>query len=295
MTLPPGMRASGPGGPAAGVVVADNTRESAVSAMSWAAIIGGAVAAIAVSFMLAALGSGIGLTSVSPWSGAGASPATFTVLTAIWLIIVQWLSSGIGGYLTGRLRTKWVGTHTDEVFFRDTAHGFLTWALASVVVVGLTASTLASIVGGGVHAATTVAAGATQGAAAQSNDATGYAIDTLFRPTQPQANAPAPDVRGEATRILAKAVTSQTVNADDRSYLSKLVAARTGISEADAGKRIDDLIAQGKAAELKIRQAADAARKAASSLSFFIFFSMLVGAFIASVAAALGGRQRDAI
>ena len=103
-----------------------------VSAVSWPAIIAGAVVAAATSVLLLALGSGFGLASVSPWAG-GASPLTFTVMTAIWLIVMQWVASGLGGYLTGRLRTRWIGTHVHEVFFRDTAHGFLSWALATVI------------------------------------------------------------------------------------------------------------------------------------------------------------------
>src|SRR5581483_9048514 len=105
--------------PLAGAV----TNESPVSAVSWAAIIAGAVVAAAISLLLVALGTGLGFASVSPWSNEGASATTFSVMTAAWLVIVQWFASGLGGYLTGRLRTKWVGTHDHEVFFRDTAHG----------------------------------------------------------------------------------------------------------------------------------------------------------------------------
>jgi hypothetical protein len=103
-------------------------------AVSWAAIIGGAVGAVAITLLLVALGSGIGLSSVSPWYSPNPTATTFTVLAAVWLIIVQWLSSAAGGYLAGRLRTKWARVHTDEVFFRGTAHGFLAWALASILV-----------------------------------------------------------------------------------------------------------------------------------------------------------------
>src|ERR1700730_4835360 len=103
----------------------DNRVESPISAVSWPAIIAGAVVAAAASLVLVVLGSGLGLASVSPWRNVGASATTFTIMTAIWLIVVQWAASGLGGYLTGRLRTKWVGTHTNEVFFADTAHGSL--------------------------------------------------------------------------------------------------------------------------------------------------------------------------
>jgi hypothetical protein len=274
-------------------------QESAVSAISWAAIIGGAFAAAAISLLLFALGAGVGLASASPWSGAGASATTFTVAAAVWLIVIQWLSSGLGGYLTGRLRTKWVGVHAHEVFFRDTAHGFLTWAVASVVVAVFLASSVSSVVSGGAHIAGNVVSGATQGAtqgaasSPSSGSSTGYFVDTLFRSDQPNTNASPQETRGEATRILAKGIANGSIDAADRTYLAKLVATRTGLSQADAEKRVDDVMAQERAAEVKVREAADAARKAAASLSFFTFFSMLIGAFIASVAGAIGGRQRD--
>src|ERR1700687_598887 len=141
---------------------AGHTLESSTSAISWAAIIGGAFAAVALSLILLALGSGFGLASVSPWPNAGGSVTTFTVMTAVWLIVVQWLASGIGGYLTGRLRTKWVGLHTHEVFFRDTANGFLTWAVASVIGAAFLASAASSVVSG----TATIVAGMASGAAA---------------------------------------------------------------------------------------------------------------------------------
>jgi hypothetical protein len=276
-----------------------SVQESSTSAMSWGAIIGGAFAAAAISLLLLALGAGVGFASASPWSGAGASATTFTVAAAIWLIVIQWLSSGLGGYLTGRLRTKWVGLHTHEVFFRDTAHGFLTWAVASVVVAAFLASSVSSVVSGGAHIAGNVASGAATGAAQGAasspsmGSSTGYFVDSLFRSEQPNTNASPQETRGEATRILAKGIANGSIDAADRTYLAKLVATRTGLSQADAEKRVDDVMAQERAAEVKVREAADAARKAAASLSFFTFFSMLIGAFIASVAGAIGGRQRD--
>ena len=278
-------------------VATGGAQESAVSAISWAAIIAGAFAAAAISLLLFALGAGVGFASASPWSGAGASAATFTVAAAVWLIVIQWLSSALGGYLTGRLRTKWVGVHTHEVFFRDTAHGFLTWAVASVVVAAFLASSVSSVVSGGAHIAGNAVSGATQGAtqgaASSPSSSTGYFVDSLFRSDQPNTSASPQETRGEATRILAKSAANGTVDPADRTYLAKLVAARTGLSQADAEKRVDDVMAQEQAAEAKVRAAADAARKGAASLSFFTFFSMLIGAFIAAVAGAIGGRQRD--
>src|SRR5665213_3783184 len=133
-----------------GVFVEDrNPLETATSGVAWPAIIGGAFAAAALSLILIALGSGFGLASVSPWFNAGASATTFTVMTAVWLIVTQWLASGLGGYLTGRLRTKLVGLlHTHEVFFRDTANGLLTWATATVIGIAVLAATASAVASG---------------------------------------------------------------------------------------------------------------------------------------------------
>jgi hypothetical protein len=279
------------------------TPESSVSAVSWPAIFGGAFVAAGATVVLVALGSGFGLASVSPWRDAGASATTVAWMTAAWLIVVQWFSSGLGGYIAGRLRTKWANTHTHEVFFRDTAHGFITWAVGTILVAGFLASAVGSAIGGGVHAAATVASGAAQGAATQgtatsqsqagSSLAT-YDMDLLFRSSQSgSSTATTADARAEAARILANGLASGDVPTTDRAYLAELVAARTGISQEDAQRRVDTAIAQAKAADVKARKAADAARKATSEASIFTALSMLVGAFIACIAAALGGQRRD--
>ena len=278
--------------------------EDSTSGVAWPAIIGGAFAAAALSLVLLAVGSGFGLASVSPWSNSGASATTFTVMTAVWLIVIQWLASGLGGYLTGRLRTKWVGLHTHEVFFRDTANGFLTWATATVIGAAFLASAASSIVSGSAAIVASVASGATAGAsqgvtlsAARSGgnlaDPMGYYVDNLYRTDHPSANAADGDVRAQSTRILLNGMLNGDVPAPDKAYLAQLVSARTGLSQVDAAKRVDEVIAQEKAAEVKARQTADAARKAGSYLSIFTALSMLMGAFIACVAAALGGQQRD--
>ena len=117
---------------------AGTTTESKGSALSWSAVVGGTVAAVAVTLTLLTLGSAFGLGSVSPWPGVGARPTTFTIGAGLWLVVTQWLSAAMGGYLAGRLRVRWHGLHTDEVMFRDTAHGFLTWATATVVMAVVT-------------------------------------------------------------------------------------------------------------------------------------------------------------
>jgi hypothetical protein len=272
--------------------------ESAVSAVSWPAIIAGAFAMAAAGLILLALGSGIGLASVSPWYNSGPSATTFGVWAAVWLIIVQWLSAALGGYLTGRLRTKWVGVHTDEVYFRDTAHGFLAWAVAAVIMALVLSGVVSSAVGSAARATGSLAAAAAQGAGAAAAqpggiDPTGYLIDTLFRSDHPDVNANPQEARAEATRIILSGLGSGDVPAPDKTYLAQLVAARTGISQADAQKRVDDVIAKAKDAEVKLRQAADTARKTAATAAFFTAFSMVIGAFIAAVAATIAGHRRD--
>ncbi len=270
------------------------------SAVSWAAVVAGAFTIAAISLILLALGAGIGLSSISAWPGSGSSITGFTVGAAVWLIVVQWLSSALGGYLAGRLRTKWVGLHTDEVFFRDTAHGFLSWALAAVIGAAFLASATSSVVSGGAHAVggavSAVAEGAGQGAAqaAGNSGAMGYFVDALFRSDHPAANTNAADTAAEASRILVRAVANGgTIPDADKAYLSTLIQQRTGLSKDDADKRVNAVLAEEQAAEAKIRAAADETRKAGAKLSFYFFFSMLVGAFIASVAGAMGGRRRD--
>jgi hypothetical protein len=267
---------------------AGRTLEASTSGISWPAIFGGAFAIAASSLILLALGSGFGLASMSPWSNAGASATTFTVMMAIWLIIVQWVSSGLGGYLTGRLRTKWVGVHTHEVFFRDTAHGFLAWAVAAVVGVAVLASMASSLLSGGTHGAPAVASGGAEGASQGAVQASpsAYYVDSLFRSDRGNANTPDQDVRGEATRVLMAGIRNGNIPAGDRTYLAQLVSARTGLSQADAEKRVDEVIAREKADT-------DAARKAGAYLSIFTALSMLIGAFIAAAAGALGGHHRD--
>jgi hypothetical protein len=207
-----------------------------------------------------------------------------TVVTAIWLIVVQWTASGLGGYLTGRLRSKWVSTHTHEVFFRDTAHGLLTWALATVLGTVLLASTVSSVIGAGVHAAGSTTSVGGNAAASAVNP---YDVDMLFRSSRPDANAPAANASAEATLIFGKALTAGDMPAADRSYLAQLIAARTGLSQEEAQQRLDAVMTQARAA-------ADVARQAGAMTSLYFALSMLVGAFVAGVAAAIGGRMRDA-
>jgi hypothetical protein len=300
--------------------------ESIVSAMSWGAIIAGAFAAAAMGLILGVLGTGLGFAAVSPWVNSGASATTMSIASAIWLLLMSGIASAIGGYLAGRLRTRWVDVHGDEVFFRDTAHGFLAWAVGTVITAAVLTSAAGALVGatakvaatgaaavgagavgagaagsGAAGSATTAVNAALPGSANAPADSNGYYVDSLFRTDKPAEGA-APDdaaTRAEAVRIFANDLRGGELPASDRQYLAHVVAARTGMSPEDADKRVNDVYSRARAvaadAEAKAREAADAARKAATYSALWMFIALLVGAFAATYAATLGGRLRDGV
>ena len=270
--------------PGAGIALGSGS-PGAKSAASWPSIIAGAFVAAAASLILVALGSGIGFASISPWPNHGASLTTFAITTAIWLIVTQWISAALGGYIAGRLRTRWIGTHAHEVFFRDTAHGLITWAVATLLVAAIAAGSFMSAAG---------AAG--RAVADASSPVSAYTIDKLFRASS--AGGTVADARTEAAHvetahIVANALATGSVPDADRAYLAEQVSARTGMSQAYAQARVDSFIASVNEAQAKLKIDADAAKKAAAQASIYLALSMLIGAFIASVSAALGGRIRD--
>jgi hypothetical protein len=264
--------------------IGTSTSEATTSAVSWAAILAGAAVAAAISLLLMVMATGLDLASTQ-----AASATSVMAITAIALIVIQWISAASGGYITGRLRTKWVGTHTHEVFFRDTAHGFITWAVATLIVASALASAASSLVGASVHA---VVASGVASSTAHSNAArdsvTSYDLDMLFSSaaSHDAKSSPVEDARAQTGRILARGLLTGDVPSADRAYIAQLVAAQVGISEAEAQRRVDDAVAQAKTLERK-------ARKATEMTSIFTALSMLLGAFIACVSAALGGRLRD--
>lgn len=321
------------------------TPRRAASAVSWGAIFAGAIAAAALSMILLMLGVGLGLSSVSPWASEGVSAATFGISTIVWLTLTQLLASGMGGYLAGRLRTRWSHSAADEVYFRDTAHGFLAWAVASLATAALLSSAVSGIVSGSAQAGVTVAAtaaaspsaagtvgalsgaptepsaGATTPSADPAVEHLGYAVDAMFRSaTVPAApaeaattlagagtgamqgasassagpNASAPEV----TRILGHSLRTGELSASDSRYVAQLVAQRTGLSQAQAEQRVSEgyarLTESMRQARDNAKQAADKARKATAYTTLWMFISLLIGAFVASLLATFGGRQRDA-
>jgi hypothetical protein len=296
-------------------IVAANDAEPAVS---WKAIFAGAVAAAAVTLILVAFGVGVGFSVISPWNGEGLSATTFTIGGGIYLIVVAMLSSTIGGYLAGRMRSQWATVHEHERYFRDSAHGFVTWAFATIVTAAVLGGAMTGIVG-------TLGAGAA--GAARTAVTAGY-VDRLVRPASPanapaaaaapaqtspqetaqQATSPVPQGetspslrggqiaapaprgdlnRGEIGRILATGLTKNgTIATPDRDYLASVVAAQTGLSQAESKQRVDEVITQAKTA-------ADKARKSTAAFAFWLAFAMLAGALSASLAAIEGGNLRN--
>jgi hypothetical protein len=263
------------------------------SAASWPAILAGAFVAVSTSLILIVLGSGLGFAAVSPWAGHGASATGLTISSAIWLIVTQWISAALGGYVAGRLRTKWTGTHTHEVFFRDTAHGLVTWSVATVFVAWV-------IAGIGMHAVAGAASGAAAPAAAGAASespapaAMAYDIDRLFRASgSSHAAGDDSDGRAETLYIAYHAIAVGNMSDADRGYLAALVAAQTGISASEAQRRVGEFADATLSAANRAKEGADAARKAAAQAAIYTALSLLIGAFIASVSGAIGGRLRD--
>ena len=291
--------------------------KSALSAVSWAAIFAGATAAAALALILLLLGTGLGLSSVSPWADNGTwanqdiSAISFGVTAILWLTFTQVVAYGMGGYLAGRLRTRWLSVHSDEVYFRDTAHGFLTWAVASLASATLLTSVIGSIVGAGLNSAPAIL-GENSKILNPTSDAMNYFVGGLFRKnTDTQSAAAVNEVRispsdaftaanrnNEVATIFANSIGRGNLPQADAAYVGQLISERTGLSQLDAQKRVIDtystLQTNQRKAELTAKEAADKARKASAYATLWLFISLLMGAFVASWAATWGGRNRDA-
>jgi hypothetical protein len=261
---------------------ATDVQESNQAALSWAAIAAGGFAAAALMLVLLAFGSALGFSSVSPWANSGLSAGAFKIATGLYLIVASMVSSTIGGYIAGRLRTKWVGARTEEVAFRDTAHGFLAWCFATLLGAAALGTAATYVMGG-----TASPAGQTTSAVAPE-----YFSDRLLRaaPTGQISGTQATNdgaARREVGVILGRSIFAHTdLPAADRSYLAQLVSSRTGMSQADSERRVGEVVTAAKAA-------ADDARKSAAAASLWLAASMLIGAFSASLAAIEGGQLRD--
>lgn len=270
--------------------------QDALSAVSWGSIAAGSVVMAATSLPLIALGAGLGLSSISPWTDTGVSVSTFKITTGVYLVIVAVMSSAIGGYLAARLRGKWVGVHTNEAFFRDSAHGLISWAFATLLGVAFLGAATTHLL---------TRANPASGQAANSANPAQVYVDRLFR-SQPAGGAsvqaggnisgstatPAGSIqadpaRGEILRLWTSSyATTGGLSDSDKAYTAQLISSRTGLSQADAEKRVNDVIQQAKSA-------ADQGRRGAAHLAFWITAALLFGAFSASLAAVEGGQLRD--
>ena len=265
------------------------------SGVSWAAIFAGAAAAAALSLILVILGAGLGFAASSPWANEGASAKALGISTIVWLLITQILASGLGGYMAGRLRVKWANLHGDEVYFRDTAHGFLSWAIATLVTVLMVVSSAGAAAASGAVASVSMTDDKSKPSGAA--DPMGYYVDRLFRGDGPVAVSE-DAANGVASRILIRGLaTDGGMAAEDRTYLAQLVAQRTRLTQTEAQARVEQVYEEARqdAAQAKqaAQEAADTAAKVAAWTAIWTFIALLCGAFFASFAALFGGRLRD--
>jgi hypothetical protein len=259
------------------------SNESNSSGVSWSAVFAGGFVTAALSLILLALGTGLGFASVSVWSGVGASASAIGTAAILWFILIQILSSSMGGYLAGRLRTKWTGIHTDEVYFRDTAHGFLAWSVALVVTAAFLASAATSLVGSVPDKGTTASTSQYQTGDAGPN---AYFIDSLFRTDGSKPEGDNTFATREAATIFATSLKQGDLSPTDKTYLDQLVISKTGLSQSDADKRVSETF-------LNAKSSAEAARKMIAHTLLWAFIALLIGAFCASFSGTIGGRQRD--
>ena len=300
------------------VVLAQGSMPNAEpSAVAWGAVIAGAVVAMVTSMVLIMLGSGLGFVAVSPWTADADTAKAIGIGAVVWLVAMQLVSAALGGFVGGRLRTRWSAS-PDEVFFRDTAHGLLVWGVATLVTAVLFTYAATSVVSGvarvgataasaGVAATGLGAAALLKGEAAKGtpmNEAdsgarparSAYYGDMMLRSDRPAAEPESAQLRGEFARLIAMGMT-QDLSKADLDHMAQTIATRTGISQTEAEQRVKTVMSQAKQeateAEQKVRAAADQARKAAAHMSLWMVISLLVGAFVASYAATIGGRMRD--
>ncbi|MBV8054948.1 MAG: hypothetical protein JO071_06880 [Deltaproteobacteria bacterium] len=261
--------------------------EAYASGVSWAAIIAGAFVSAALALILVTVGAGLNL-STNP-TAVGAGDFTVGPSTIVWLIVIQIVASAMGGYLAGRLRTSWTTIHNDEVYFRDTAHGFLVWAVALVVTASFLASSASSILGSLPRVSNAGASQTFPSEPAQFNfEPNAYFIDSLFRSEHPEPMRVNLYMRAEAARILARGLRENNMSVADRTYLASLISAQTGLSQVAAENRVSVVFAA-------VQDSVNANRKALARLSLWMFIALLIGAFSASLAATIGGKERDRV
>lgn len=274
------------------------------SSVSWAAIFAGAVTAAVMTLIMLILGFGLGFSVISPWQNEGVSMEAIGWSTVIWLTFTQIVSAGLGGYMAGRLRTRWTDINIDEIYFRDTAHGLISWAVATLLVATLILSSIGAVISGSAKMGASLAGGVTSAAPMISDavsESSDYVTNALLR-TAPGAEIEQradANVRDELSTIVVQALRDGELNEDDKQYVVGLVANYTELNETQAEQRIDEVIARAQQAaddaELAAREAADTALTSATFASLWLFIALLIGAYIASFMATIGGRQRDSV
>jgi hypothetical protein len=306
-----------------GATTVEVVEEGPLSAVSWGAIVAGGFVAAALTLFLLALGAGIGLSVVSPWGNASVSSTHAALGAGIYLVLSAIIASAIGGYIAGRLRRRWRGADADEVYFRDTAHGFLTWAFATVLSAAFLTSAGTAMIG---QPAIGITTGSGHGfdaapfvdrllrpqlnasAASTLNAPAGQTGTTTGGTTAAPAPAPAPEltqtrpvvlggpalveVRATLSRLLLSSLANTNpreadgLTVDDRTYMGQIVTAYTGLNATQADQRVSEVTQ-------RMRTAADTTRRAARNLALWLAGSLLFGAFAASLAALEGGGLRD--
>lgn len=287
--------------------------------LDWGPVILGALGAAAMSIVLLAFGSALGLSVVSPYAYAGISARGAAILAAVYVALVMVASFAAGGYIAGRMRSPWRTTDETESHFRDGAHGFGVWSIGVLLTAALAASGVGAVAAAAGKATTAIAAAGTAGAASNpalgqlSLNPTDYAIDRLLAPAPttapanqeaqaapggaPPAATPArrtrADLEAPMARALAAGLTTPQLYVRDRTYLARVVSEETGMPQAEAEKRVDETYADLKAAEQKVRDAAEAARKTALIAAFLTAATLAIGCAAACAGAGLGARHRD--
>jgi hypothetical protein len=249
-----------------------------LSYIHWGPVVAGAIAAAAVWLVLMTFATAVGLATLSPSPTWRDTSVALALLSGVWLLLVAVGSFGLGGYLAGRVRSSWA-TSEDEVEFRDGAHGLLVWALA--ILIGALATWATATALASVSAGTTTVLRSNQG----EPRFLAYELDRLFRSERRPEQAD-PEARSEAGRIIMTGVGRRDIAADDRAYLVRLVAARTGLAQADADRRVSEVAAQS-------RRAVRRARASSVIIGFMTAASLAAGAAAAWFAAGIGGRHRD--
>ncbi|MDZ4792110.1 MAG: hypothetical protein SGJ17_13035 [Hyphomicrobiales bacterium] len=266
--------------------------------VDWAAVFAGVFVSTASALLLAGAGAALGLS----FTTSAESAKSAALGAVVWIGIVTLYAAGVGGYISGRLRVNASVAPPEEIGFRDGVSGLLVWALGVLLSGVLAAVVITSAAKTVVQAGTTLT-GATAGVLGATAPAAGsgpvdYLIDRAFRPSETAAaTAGGGDVRDEVTRILTASAVKGSVSNEDKQYLARLAAARSGVPEAEARQRIDTLTADAQAAAAKVsgeaKNAADNARKAGALFGVLNTVITLLAGVLAWYTARIGGHHRD--